>query len=264
MGKKEDFMLEARNISYKIDNKTLLQSSNIHFQANTFHVIMGANGAGKSTLLKLLAGDMDPATGQVIFDGKELNSYTRLQLAQRRAVLSQHYNITFPVTVGEMVLMGRYPHFNTVPSQKDLAIQQLAMQKMGVEEFYDRDYNTLSGGEAQKVQMSRILAQVWQENASVSKIIFLDEPVSHLDVKYQYQLLKLAKDLCAQNITVVAILHDINLAISFADRLILMKQGEIKYDLPAIEQMNAGMLEDVFDMKLQLLQPKGHKPVVIF
>jgi len=264
MGKKEDSMLEARNISYQIGNKTLLQSSNIHFHANAFHVIMGANGAGKSTLLKLLAGDISPATGQVFFDGKELNSYSRLQLAQRRAVLSQHYNITFPVTGGEMVLMGRYPHFNTIPSQKDLAIQLQAMQKMGVEEFYDRDYNTLSGGEAQKVQMSRVLAQVWQDNATMGKIVFLDEPVSHLDVKYQYQLLKLAKDLCAQNITVIAILHDINLAISFADRLILMKQGEIKYDLPAMNQMTSGMLEDVFDMKLQLLHPEGHKPVVIF
>jgi iron complex transport system ATP-binding protein len=264
MDKREDFMLEAKGISYKIGNKTLLQPSSVGFNANAFHVIMGANGAGKSTLLKLLAGDIQTATGEVLFENKKLFNYSRLQLAKKRAVLSQHYNITFPVTAGEMVMMGRYPYFDNIPRQKDLTIQKQAMELMGVEEFFDRDYNTLSGGEAQKVQMSRVLSQVWQDEASEGKIIFLDEPVSHLDIKYQYQLLQVAKDLCHQNITVIAILHDINLAISFADRLLFMKQGAIKYDLSTIEEMTTKMLEDVFDMKLRLLHPEGHKPVVMF
>jgi iron complex transport system ATP-binding protein len=264
MGKKEGSMLEAKDLSFKIAGKHLLQSASVNFRANAFHVIMGANGAGKSTLLKLMAGDIQPTTGEVLFDSKDLRNYTRLQLARRRGVLSQHYNITFPITAGEMVMMGRYPYFDNIPNQKDITIQQQAMKLMGVEAFYDRDYNTLSGGEAQKVQMSRVLSQVWQEENPESKIIFLDEPVSYLDIKYQYQLLQVAKDLCQKNITVIAILHDINLAISFADRLLLMKHGVIKYDLTSIAEISTEMLEDVFDVKLRLLHPKGHKPVVIF
>ena len=257
-------MLEAKGISYNIGNKTLLKSSSIWFKANAFHVIMGANGAGKSTLLKLLAGDILPSTGEILFDKQKLGFYTRIQLARRRGVLSQHYNITFPITAGEMVMMGRYPHFDSTPTQKDFAIQQQAMQLMKVEEFYERDYNTLSGGEAQKIQMCRVLSQVWQDETSLPKIIFLDEPVSHLDIKYQYQLLQIAKELCHQNITVVAVLHDINLAISFADRLLFMKQGTIKHDLARPGEMTTEMLEDVFDMKLSILHPEGHKPVVIY
>jgi iron complex transport system ATP-binding protein len=263
MVKKEGFMLEAKEVSYKIGNKILLEHSNVNFKANAFHVIMGANGAGKSTLLKLLAGDILPFSGEVLFDNQKLTSYSRKQLAKRRGVLSQHYNITFPVTAAEMVMMGRYPHFDSIPSQKDIAIQKQAMELMKVEQFFDRDYNTLSGGEAQKVQMSRVLSQVWQDGSAERKIIFLDEPVAHLDIKYQYQLLQVAKDLCHQNITVVAILHDLNLAINFADRLILMKQGAIVYDLEGIELMTTEMLEDVFDMKLRILRPEGHKPIVI-
>ncbi|HJW17494.1 MAG TPA: ATP-binding cassette domain-containing protein [Flavisolibacter sp.] len=257
-------MLEAKSISFKISNKFLLQPTSVNLTANTFHVIMGANGAGKSTLLKLMAGDTQPSSGEVWFDNRNLNSYSRLQLARRRGVLSQHYNITFPITAGEMVMMGRYPYFDNIPSQKDINIQKQAMKVMGVESFYDRDYNSLSGGEAQKVQMSRVLSQVWQEDASENKIIFLDEPVSHLDIKYQYQLLQVAKDLCLQHITVIAVLHDINLAISFADRLLFMKQGAIKYDLSSVAELTPQMLEDVFDVKLRLLHPGGYKPVVIF
>jgi len=263
MVKKEDFMLEARDVSYKIGNKILLQCSNVNFEANAFHVILGANGAGKSTLLKLLAGDIQPASGEIFFDSHKLSGYTRKQLSKMRGVLSQHYNITFPVTAGEMVMMGRYPHFDNMPSLKDISIQKQAMELMKVEQFFDRDYNTLSGGEAQKVQMSRVLSQVWQEGTSEPKIIFLDEPVAHLDIKYQYQLLQVAKDLCNQNITVIAVLHDLSLAINFADRLLLMKQGAIVYDLKGIEAMTPEMLEDVFDMKLRILRPEDHKPIVI-
>jgi iron complex transport system ATP-binding protein len=136
-------MLEAKNISFEIGKKTLLHDTSIFFEEGKFHVIMGANGAGKSTLLKLLAGNGKPSSGKIYFYGKELNSFSSMELATRRAVLSQHYNITFPVTVNEIVQMGRYPYFTTAPGKNDIAVLHKAMELMQVSGFGDRDYNTL-------------------------------------------------------------------------------------------------------------------------
>src|SRR5215203_3529462 len=147
-------MLRAENISFRIGEKYLLQENTILFEAGQFHVIMGANGAGKTTLLKLLAGDQRPSGGKIVLFKKELNHYSKKELASKRAVLSQHYHISFPITVNDIVLMGRYPYFANNPSTNDLRICRLAMELMNVYELNERDYNTLSGGESQKAQMS--------------------------------------------------------------------------------------------------------------
>lgn len=257
-------MLRAESISFTAGHQMILHPTTVIFEPAKFHVIMGANGAGKSTLLKILAGEQKPAHGTVYFDNRDLQQYTKKELAARRAVLSQHYNITFPITANEIVMMGRYPYFSSLPTARDLFIQQQAMAIMQVTEFGDRDYNTLSGGEAQKVQMSRVLAQIWNKGEGEKKVLFLDEPVSHLDIKYQYQLLQVAKDLCRQHITVIAILHDINLAMSFADRIIFMKQGSILQDLDHLSELSTAVIDEVFDIKAKMLFPEGHKPVVIF
>jgi iron complex transport system ATP-binding protein len=257
-------MLRTENISFKVDQKYLLHESSIQFEPGKFHVIMGANGAGKSTLLKLLAGDQKPSSGKIDFFGKELNHYSKKELATKRAVLSQHYNITFPISVNDIVLMGRYPYFFNNPSANDLSICKKAMQLMDVVDFSERDYNTLSGGEAQKVQMSRVLSQIWEGKEGEEKLLFLDEPVSHLDVKYQHQLLKAAKNLCSEHTTVIAILHDINLSIAYADRIIFIKQGKIAYDTTELSQISTEVIHDVFDVASTILHPENHKPVVIF
>jgi iron complex transport system ATP-binding protein len=257
-------MLRAENISFKVGNKVLLHDTSIDFAPGKFHVVMGANGAGKSTLLKLLAGDQKPSSGKIYFGNKELHQYSKKELATMRAVLSQHYNITFPITANEIVLMGRYPYFAASPAHRDLLIRQEAMQLMQVDAFAERDYNTLSGGEAQKVQMSRVLAQIWNNEKGEEKILFLDEPVSHLDVKYQYQLLQTAKNLCHQQTTVIAVLHDINLAISFADSIVFMKAGKIVDEVNDLAAISTEMIDDVFDVRSKIVYPEGHKPVVIF
>lgn len=257
-------MLKAENISFKVDHKYLLQECSMQFEPGKFHVIMGANGAGKSTLLKLLAGDQKPSSGKINLFGKELNHYSKKELATKRAVLSQHYNISFPISVNDIVLMGRYPYFTNNPAANDLSICKKAMELMDVVNLLERDYNTLSGGEAQKVQMSRVLSQIWEAKEGEGKLLFLDEPVSHLDVKYQHQLLKAAKNLCHQHTTVIAILHDINLSIAYADRIVFMKQGKIVYDTTNLSEISTQVIHDVFDVSSTILHPENHKPVVIF
>lgn len=258
-------MIRAEGVSFAVGKAVLLKETSVSFEAGKFHVIMGANGAGKSTLLKLLAGDLKPSSGRILLDEKALNVFSKKTLASKRAVLSQHYHLAFPITVEELVLMGRYPYFATQPSAKDKAICAEAVRLMDVTAFGERDYTTLSGGEAQKVQMSRVLSQIWNEEGEEKRLLFLDEPVSHLDVKYQHQLLRVAKETCSRNTTVIAVLHDINLAIAFADNLLLMKSGEIVYQLNDASALNAEILYDVFDIKPTIIQSAQlQKPFVVF
>jgi iron complex transport system ATP-binding protein len=255
-------MLEGKNISFKVGDRYLLHPTSIQFEKGKFHVIMGANGAGKSTLLKLLAGDQAPSSGAILLNEVELKSISKKTLATKRAVLSQHYNISFPISAEEIVMMGRYPHFLNHPTVRDRSIVKEAMQLLQMEEMKERDYNTLSGGEAQKVQMSRVFAQIWEKK--IEPLLFLDEPVSHLDIKFQYQLLRAAKEWCRENTTVIAILHDINLAVAFADRILFLKQGRITHDIARLNEITPSVIREVFDVEASILYPEGHKPVVIF
>jgi iron complex transport system ATP-binding protein len=258
-------MISAKGLSFRVGKKVLLQPTDIHFEEGRFHVIMGANGAGKSTLLKVLSGDQEPSTGNVSLGGKDLAAFGKKALALKRAVLSQHYHVAFPITVHDVVLMGRYPFYDVNPTAQDRLVCQKALALMEVEKFANRDYTTLSGGEAQKVQMSRVLAQIWNEAGEVGKVLFLDEPVSHLDVKYQYQLMRIAKDFCQQKTTVIAILHDINLAIAFADRILFMKEGEIRHVVEDAGQLTPAIIEDTFGVPSMILHESSHpRPIVVF
>jgi iron complex transport system ATP-binding protein len=258
-------VLNAKKICFKVGDKTLLHQTSVHFSAGGFHVIMGANGAGKSTLLKILSGESKPSSGEVYLDGMDLRGYSKNSLATRRAVLSQHYHLAFPITVEEIVLMGRYPYFATKPSAKDKAVCTEAVKVMDVAHLLQRDYTTLSGGEAQKVQMSRVLSQIWSEEEAEGRLLFLDEPVSHLDVKYQHQLMKVAKDFCRKGTTVIAVLHDINLAIAFADRLLFMKDGSVLYDVDDAAELTPALLFNTFGLLPSMVHVAGKdKPFVLF
>jgi iron complex transport system ATP-binding protein len=258
-------MISAQQVSFSVGQRKLVADINIEIIPGEFLVIMGANGAGKSTLLKMLAGSLAPTEGRIEIDGKNITSYKTETLALKRAVLSQHYEINFPSTAEDIVMMGRYPYFETRPSAKDEAIVTAAMEQMQVQQFRDRDYNTLSGGEAQKVHMSRVLSQIGETNEEENKILFLDEPVSHLDIKYQHQLLKVAGSLCKKQVTVVAILHDINLALTYADRILFMKDGAMVQELKNMELLSASILKKVFDVDSTILfDERISRPVVVF
>lgn len=256
-------MVEVENVKYKVQGKDLLSSSSLSFGPNQFHVIMGSNGAGKSTLLKLISGLLRPTEGAIYLWKKEIQRYSKNELAKKRSVLSQHYNVTFPITVKDLVLMGRYPYYQNMPSAFDTKVCKEVIELMEIEEFTNRDYHTLSGGEAQKVQMCRVLAQIWDAEIGSEKILLLDEPVSNLDVKFQYQLMKIAKDLCSQHLTIIAILHDINLALSFADRIIFMKKGNINYDLSDPKEISPSIIHDIFEVKTEI-QTIHQKKIVLF
>ncbi|WP_288071147.1 ATP-binding cassette domain-containing protein [Hydrotalea sp.] len=258
-------MIEVKNLSYAIHNKQLLQDVNLTIQKNSFTVIMGANGAGKTTLLQLMAGSLMPSSGTIAIDGSNIASLSPEMLAKKRAVLSQRYHLPFTLTVREVVMMGRYPFFRNQPHAVDVAMVNHAMQQMHVTHLADTLYQNLSGGEAQKVQMCRVLAQIADASESQKKILFLDEPVSQLDVKYQYQLMQIAQSLTRQHVTVVAVLHDMNLALQFADTLHFMKSGQLLYSLQQPVDIDAALIKNIFDVHaIKLEQQNLDHPFIYF
>jgi iron complex transport system ATP-binding protein len=257
-------MLSTRQVHYRAGRKEILQGIDAFFETGLFHVIVGPNGSGKSTFLKVFSGEIKPQAGEIFYNEKNVFALDKTRLAQMRSVMSQQPELYFPLTVEEIVMMGRYPYFKYKPGRQDIRICTDAMKKMEVEELAGRDYLTLSGGEKQRVQFARVLAQVGDvENEN--KYLFLDEAVSHLDLKHQHQLLKLAKELCSHRVTVIAILHDLNLALHYADRILFMKEGKIAFDINDSSKMTPGMIREVFDVdaKIVALEP-GQKPFVIF
>ncbi len=251
-------MIEVINAGFSIGKKKLVNGISLQITTGEFVVIMGANGAGKSTVLKMISGTWHPTTGKLLFKNKPLHQYKTEELAKQRAVLSQHYHISFPLLAREIVMMGRYPYFNNQPLAGDEAMVKDCMNRMEVTDLRDRNYQTLSGGEAQKVQMCRVLAQIGETSATNQKLLLLDEPVSHLDIKYQHQLLKEAKRLCENNVTVLAVLHDINLALKYADRILFMKDGELVKELNKKEAITASLLKEVFNVDAHIFdKPDG-------
>ncbi len=251
-------MIEVINAGFSVDKKLLVNNISLQMQAGEFVVVMGANGAGKSTLLKMMSGALQPTNGEIIFKNKPLKQYKTEELAKQRAVLSQHYHISFPLTATEIVMMGRYPYFNNQPLERDEEMVTDCMKKMEVIDLSERNYQTLSGGEAQKVQMCRVMAQIGETSENNQKLLLLDEPVSHLDIKYQHQLLKEAKQLCTNHVAVLAVLHDVNLSLKYADRILFMKDGALIKELTKKEGITASLLKQVFDVDANIFDmPNG-------
>jgi iron complex transport system ATP-binding protein len=258
-------MLEAKDIRYSIGGKTILEGIDVSFAHGKFHVIVGPNGSGKSTFLKIFSGEVRPVAGQIRYDGRDVFTLDRKEVARMRAVMSQNPELHFPLRVYDIVMMGRYPHFGLVHSKHDEAIVSKAMQNAGVTEFAERDYLTLSGGEQQRVQFARALAQIWEASEGHERYLFLDEAVSHLDLKYQHQVLSLARDLTKQGVTVIAILHDLNHAITYGDRILFMKTGRVVHDVEGGHALDASMIKEVFDVEARVVDSGiPGRPAILF
>jgi len=221
-------MVEAQNIGFKVDERYLVSNVNATFAPGQLHLIIGANGAGKSTLVKVLSRLLTPSDGRVLYDDKDVARATERDLARRRAVLSQAIEVAFPLSVREVVMMGRYPHFGTRPTVHDLEIVDEVMAFFEVTDMGERSYPTLSGGEKQRVNFARVLAQVWRPVDGHHRVLFLDEPLTFLDIRHQIDFMKKVRETVrAGDMVVIGVVHDLNLAARFADRLLLLNQGRV-------------------------------------
>ncbi len=221
-------MLKVNNITYKVDSKVLLDDVSVHFETGKLNIIIGPNGAGKSTLVKIICKQIKANQGSVFYGEKDLETFSIGELARVRAVLSQNIELTFPLTVREIVMMGRYPHYSGKPTQKDELACEEAMRFFDVLDMANRNYVTLSGGEKQRVHFARIVSQIWYPLTNSHRYLILDEPLTFLDVRYQFDFMnKVLELLKSKDMLVIGVVHDLNLAAKFAGKIILLNQGRV-------------------------------------
>lgn len=211
--------IQTDTIQVSFGSKTILNDISLAIQDKEFVGIIGPNGSGKSTFLKCLYRVLQPSGGKIFFDGTELSSLSHRDTALKMAVVAQHSTVNFDFSVLEMVLMGRSPYKGLLDRDQldDYEIARHALAQVGLSDFESRNFNTLSGGEQQRVILARALAQR-------TECLVLDEPTNHLDIKYQLELMTIVKRLDA---TVVSAIHDLNLAAIYCDRIIALKDGHI-------------------------------------
>lgn len=254
-------MYQAINISFGIRDKIILDDVSLRLQPGRFTAIVGPNGAGKSTLLKALAYEYHQFQGKVVVNGKPVQQYKPKELSIVRAVLPQSSHVQFTFSVEQIIMLSRHAHRTTnIENEK---IVDEVMTIVGVTSFRKRDYNTLSGGEKQRVQMARVLAQVWEETL-YPRYILLDEPTSSLDIAQQQLIFNLARQVCSRNIGVMAIVHDLNQAVQFADQLYFMRDGKITAQGEAQSVFTKANIEETFCCRVNVYHdPCNNCPFII-
>lgn len=217
-------MIVAENITVTRGGRNLIRSVDIELRPGCFTVVIGPNGAGKSTLMKVLSGEMQPDEGLISYHGKPLHLCRPEDLAKGRAVLPQATQLAFPFTALEIARMGAVAHGALDPTEQ----ARKALARAGLQGFERRPYPSLSGGEQQRVQFARALAQVPKPvSDGVANALFLDEPTASLDLGHQISVLETARDFASGGGIVLAILHDLNLAAEFADHLVVLHKGMV-------------------------------------
>ncbi len=251
--------LKAENIKLEYDNKIALQKINFELNSHELVAIIGPNGAGKSTLLKILSQSLKPSEGIIYLNQKDLQDISKNELARIRAFVSAEENTDSQfITVNQYLYFGRAPYqswFGTLTTRDKLIIEK-CIEATGIQEFLLKNISELSSGEHQRVQIARALAQE-------PKVLLLDEPTSHLDIKYQLEIMNLLKKISLSGVKIITILHDLNLAGHFCDRLMLLDGGELLcFDTPSMV-LTEENLEKVFKNKWEIFfNPFSNSPKV--
>jgi iron complex transport system ATP-binding protein len=253
-------ILEADDLSFSVRSSTLVRGASLALEEGATTIVVGPNGAGKSTLLKLLTGELSPSHGSVRMDGAALPQIPAWELACRRAVMVQNQRLAFPFSVYEVARLGLEGVGRAQPRARKEQIIAQALETAGVIGLAGRQYQTLSGGEQQRVQFARALCQL-EAGRSVAgrQILFLDEPIASLDLCHQLSLLDAARTIAAQGAAVLVVLHDLNLAVTYADRLVVMHEGAIVAQGEPSAILDDNLLRGVFRVSLSFsrLPPAG-------
>ena len=246
--------LHTENLSLTAGNQLLLDAINIRLNPGEVVALIGPNGAGKSTLLRTLTGFQLPTAGNVLLNGKDLTRWSNESLSRLRAVMRQQSALAFNWHVEEIIAMGRAPW----PAQTTAQVVSQVMNLTGCDALKGRDFCHLSGGEQQRVQLARALAQLWHDDIPRGWL-FLDEPTSALDLHYQQHLLRLLKRLAKMGeLSVCVVLHDLNLAALWSDRIVLLHQGRVVADGTPDEVLEEQRLQHWYQADIRVLRHPDH------
>lgn len=249
--------LQVENLNFSIDKKEILKDISFDIPKGSFVGIIGPNGSGKSTILKNIYRLYKPNSGKLMLDNKDLSTMKDKECAKEIAVLAQESSSQFDFTVEQIVKMGRYPYKSVFEdySKKDFEMVNDMLKRVGLDDYSDRSFSNLSGGEKQRTLIARALVQD-------TDFLILDEPTNHLDIGYQIQLMDLIKSL---GITTLSAIHDMNIASMYCDYLIVMKDGKIKSVGTVEEVITADMLKDIFGVNAYVgVNPMNNKLQVSF
>lgn len=255
-------MIRARSVTYGALGRTLVDDVSLDVASGELVSLVGPNGAGKSTFFRLLSGELRPRSGSIAIAGTPVTPSTSSLLAQVRAVMPQESGAGFSFDAHEVALLGRLPHSEGASTLRDEAIARLAMQATGTLALHDRAFPRLSGGERQRVQAARVFAQVWE--SAEGRTILLDEPTASLDLAHQHEVLGLARRFARQGCAVVCVLHDLNLAARYSDRMVVMREGRVVAEGSPPDVLTVELLADVFEVEAFVLAHPAHPfPLVV-
>lgn len=248
-------MIHTQNVRFSYSQKKVLKDVSFQLEKGHFLALLGNNGAGKSTLLKCFNRILEPEDGMIYVSGHEINTLKRNQIAQTLAFVAQHNDVG-QMTVFDTVLLGRKPYIKINPGERDLAITQDVIERMELTDYALRYVDELSGGELQKVVIARALAQQ-------PKVLLLDEPTSNLDLHNQHEVMRIAREIAKKDdILVIVVIHDLNLAVRYCDRFLFLKDGRV-YSFGDISTVNRENILDVYGVDTRIYNLDGQKIILV-
>ena len=253
---------KVESISLTRSGFDILQAVNLYINSGQTTVIVGPNGAGKSSFIKVLSGDLAPTCGWIIFNGKDLVEWRSEQRARMISVLPQHSSLEFPFTALEVVSLGRIPHRSGI--FRDTEIAREALQALDAMHLEGRLFTKMSGGEKQRVQLARVMAQIWEPTSTGAQFLVLDEPTSPLDLSHQVLVMELVSDFAQRGIGVIIVSHDLNLANRFADHVIVFDKGSVVAAGTPDKILSETLVSDVFGIDPYVIKhPETGKNIVV-
>ena len=249
-------MIEIKNVSHKIGEQQILNNVSLNIPQNGITALIGANGAGKSTLMSFMARLQPLVSGSIAYNGRDLATTPTADVAKILAILTQENSIHSRISVRDLLLFGRYPYHQGRPTDEDKAIVEQAIVQFQLEPLAQRYLTELSGGQRQRALIAMVFCQS-------TEYVLLDEPLNNLDMYYAKNLMQLLRELTHEhNRTTVVVLHDINMAAAYADYVIAMQKGEVKFSGSPEEVFTVENIKELFDMDVEVLDYKGKKLIV--
>lgn len=255
-------VLSVENVSLAKNGHLLLEDITFTADCGELVAVVGPNGAGKSSLLKACCREWLPGGGSILLNGRDLGDWQPVERARVLAILPQASSLGFAYTAREVIALGRTPH--TTGRQRDAAVIDELVHALQLDTLADTLYTRLSGGEKQRVQLGRVLAQVWDATPEQPALLLLDEPLAALDMKYQAGLMAILGQRGDRGLAVVMVMHDLNAAMAHADRLLALKAGRQLFFGESEHISDARLFSDLFDLDLAMFEPFGNRGRVFY